>query len=64
LSEATLYKLDIFFRKQLLSWCKSERYRLLRELDLPAVRSFRSSWKRRRDGQEENAGMPDGFFWF
>ena len=32
LSEATLYKLDIIFRKQFLGWTKSEGYALLREL--------------------------------
>jgi hypothetical protein len=40
LSEATLYKLDIFFRKQCSAHCKAEGYKLLRELDLPAARSF------------------------
>ncbi len=43
LSEATVYKLDIFFRKQMLSWCTSEGYKLLSELDLSSVRSFRAS---------------------
>ena len=45
LSEATIYKLDIFFRKQFLTWCKAEGYKLLREIDLRAVQSFRASWK-------------------
>jgi integrase/recombinase XerD len=43
LSEATLYKLNIIFRKQFLTWTKSEGYTLLRELDLRAVQAFRSS---------------------
>src|ERR1039457_6819804 len=37
LSDATVYKLDIFFRKQFLAWCKAEGFRLLREIDLRAV---------------------------
>ena len=45
LSEATLYKLDIIFRKQFLTWAKSEGYTLLRELDLRAVQAIRSTWK-------------------
>jgi hypothetical protein len=64
LSEATLYKLDIFFRKQFLSWCKSEGYRLLRELDLPAVRSFRSSGKDGAMAKKKKQERLTGFFWF
>jgi site-specific recombinase XerD len=64
LSEATLYKLDIFFRKQFLSWCKSEGYRLLRELDLPAARSFRSSWKDGAMAKKKKQERLTGFFWF
>jgi len=30
LADATIYKLDIFFRKQFLAWCKVEGYNLLR----------------------------------
>jgi hypothetical protein len=45
LSEATLYKLDIIFRKQFLTLAKSEGYSLLRELDLRAVEAFGSRWK-------------------
>jgi hypothetical protein len=39
LAEATVYKLDITFRKQFLTWCKAEGYKLLRELDLAAMRT-------------------------
>jgi len=64
LSEATLYKLDIFFRKQFLAWCKSEGYTLLRELDLLAVRSFRSSWKDGAMAKKKKQERLTGFFWF
>jgi hypothetical protein len=64
LSEATLYKLDIFFRKQFLPWCKSEEYRLLRELDFLAVRSFRSSWKDGAMARKKKQERVTGFFWF
>ena len=64
LAPATLYKLDITFRKQFLAWCQSEGYKLLREVDLKALRAYRNTW---RDGplpkkkkQERIAGL----FWF
>jgi hypothetical protein len=40
LSDATLNKLDIFLRKQFLVWCKSEGYKLLREVDLRTSNPF------------------------
>jgi hypothetical protein len=45
LGEATLYKLNIIFRKQLLAWSKAEGYKLLREFDLRAVQAYRATWK-------------------
>lgn len=64
LSEATIYKLDIFFRKQFLTWCKSEGFKLLRELDLAAVRSFRGSWKDGAMAKKKKQERLTGFFWF
>ena len=45
LGEATLYKLNIIFRKQLLTWSKAEGYKLLREFDLRAIQASRATWK-------------------
>lgn len=45
LGEATLYKLNIIFRKQLLAWSKAEGYKLLREFNLRAVQAYRATWK-------------------
>jgi integrase/recombinase XerD len=45
LAESTLYKLDIIFRKQFLSWTHVESYAFLRELDLRAIQAFRATWK-------------------
>ena len=42
---ATLYTLNIIFDRQMLQWCKVEGYKLLREVDLRIVQSFRASWK-------------------
>lgn len=55
----TLYKLEIIFRKQFLAWCKAEGYKLLREFDLRAAPSFRTS-DRWRFSEEEEAGTHDG----
>ncbi len=62
LSDATLYKLDIFFRKQFLVWCKSEGHKLLREVDLRTVQSFRASWVDGAMSKKKKQGAPDGLF--
>lgn len=64
LGEATLYKLDIIFRKQLLGWAKAEGYTLLRELDLRAVQAFRASWKGGGLSKKKKQERLTGFFWF
>jgi integrase/recombinase XerD len=64
LSEATLYKLDIIFRKQFLGWTKSEGYALLRELDLRAVQVFRASWQDGGLAKKKKQERLTGFFWF
>lgn len=45
LAESTLDKLETIFRKQFLGWAKAEGYKLLRELDLRAIQSLRTTWK-------------------
>jgi integrase/recombinase XerD len=64
LSEATVYKLDIFFRKQFLNWSKAEGYKLLREIDLRAVQAFRASWKDGAMAKKKKQERLTGFFWF
>ena len=64
LGEATLYKLEIIFRKQLLTWAKAEGYVLLRELDLRAVQAFRASWKDGALSKKKKQERLTGFFWF
>lgn len=64
LSEATLYKLNIIFQKQFLTWTKSEGYTLLRELDLRAVQAFRSTWKDGGLAKKKKQERLTGFFWF
>jgi integrase/recombinase XerD len=64
LSEATIYKLEIIFRKQFLAWAKSEGYTLLRELDLRAVQTFRASWLDGGLAKKKKQERLTGFFWF
>jgi integrase/recombinase XerD len=64
LSEATIYKLDIFFRKQFLAWCQAEGYKLLREIDLRAVQAFRASWKDGAMAKKKKQERLTGLFWF
>ena len=64
LAEATLYKLDIIFKKQFLAWAKSEGYALLRELDLRAVQAFRTTWKDGGLAKKKKQERLTGFFWF
>ena len=64
LSEATLYKLNIIFDKQLLQWSKAEGYKLLREVDLRVVQSFRASWKDGALAKKKKQERVTGFFWF
>jgi integrase/recombinase XerD len=64
LADATVYKLDITFRKQFLTWCKAEGYKLLRELDLGAMRAFRNTWKDGAMAKKKKQERFTGFFWF
>ena len=62
--EATLYKLDIIFRKQFLTWCKANNYKFLRDVDLRAIQAFRASWKDGALAKKKKQERLTGFFWF
>jgi integrase/recombinase XerD len=64
LSDATLYKLELFLRKQFLAWAKSEGYKHLREIDLRAMQAFRTSWKDGALAKKKKQERMTGFFWF
>jgi integrase len=64
LADATLYKLEIQFRKQFLAWCKAEGYKLLREFDLRAAQSLRASWTDGPLAKKKKQERLTGFFWF
>jgi integrase/recombinase XerD len=55
---------DAKARKQLLSWCKAEGYKFLRELDLPALCSLRFSWKDGVMAKKKKQERLTKFFWF
>ena len=44
LESSTLSKLEGIFRKQFLSWCTSQGYKFLDEVDLDALIGFRDTW--------------------
>jgi len=64
LAEATLDKLTTIFEKQFLAWAKAEGYTLLREMDLRAVQSLRTTWKDGSLAKKKKQERVTGFFWF
>ena len=59
LGEATLYKLEIIFRKQLLTWAKAEGYRPTAGVGPSRCAGFQSVVERWRSFQKEEAGEAD-----
>lgn len=64
LAESTLSKLETIFEKQFLTWAKAEGYTLLREIDLRAIQSFRTTWKDGGLAKKKKQERVTGFFWF
>ncbi|WP_260705897.1 tyrosine-type recombinase/integrase [Edaphobacter flagellatus] len=64
LADSTLAKLETIFKKQFLSWAKAEGYTLLREIDLRAIQSFRTTWKDGGLAKKKKQERLTGFFWF
>lgn len=64
LAESTLSKLTTIFEKQFLTWAKAEGYSLLKEMDLRAVQSFRTTWKDGGMAKKKKQERMTGFFWF
>src|SRR5579862_2512036 len=63
-SEATIYKKQIIFERQLPAFCKSKGIRFLSELDVNTVREWRSTWKDDALARHKKQGRVLGFFWF
>jgi integrase/recombinase XerD len=64
LAQSTLDKLETIFKKQFLTWAKAEGYALVREMDLRACQSFRSTWKDGGLAKKKKQERLTGFFWF
>lgn len=64
LALSTLGKLETIFRKQFLAWARAEGFTLLREIDLRAVQSFRTTWKDGSLAKKKKQERMTGFFWF
>ena len=64
LAPSTLSKLVSIFERQFLTWAKAEGYTLLREIDLRAVQSFRTTWTDGGLAKKKKQERVTGFFWF
>ena len=61
---ATLQKHRNLLEKRLLPWCEAKGYRLLKQLDVDAVREFRSDWPDSPITAQKNLERLRAFFWF
>jgi integrase/recombinase XerD len=64
LRDSTLSKLDTIFRKQFLTWAAKRRFTRLADLDVVALRDFRSSWKDKPLAKSKKQSRVMGFFHF
>jgi hypothetical protein len=63
LESSTLSKLEGIFRKQFLTWCTSEGYKFLDEIDLDALLLFRNTWIDGPLAKRKKQERLIGFFW-
>ena len=61
---ATLQKHRNLLEKRLLPWCERRRCHLLKQLDVDAVREFRSEWPDSPLTAQKNLERLRAFFWF
>jgi site-specific recombinase XerD len=61
---ATLQKHTNLLEKRLLPWCAFKGYRLLKQLDVDAVRQFRSGWPDSPVTAQKNLERLRAFLWF
>ncbi len=64
LRQSTLSKLDTIFRKQFLTWAAKRRFVRLADLDVVALRDFRSSWTDKPLAKSKKQSRVMGFFHF
>jgi integrase len=63
-SEATFYKKRLVFEKLLRAFCEQKGIRFLSEMDLNALREWRSTWKVDALSRYKRQGQVLGFLWF
>jgi integrase/recombinase XerD len=63
LESSTLSKLEGIFRKQFLTWFRSEGYKFLDEIDLDALLLFRDTWIDGLLAKRKKQERLIGFFW-
>ncbi len=61
---STLQKHRNLLEKRLLPWCATKGYRLLKRLDVDAVREFRAGWADSPLTAQKNLERLRAFFWF
>ena len=61
---ATLAKHRNVLEKRLLPWCEEHGYRLLKQLDVTAVREFRAGWSDSPITAQKNLERLRAFLWF
>jgi site-specific recombinase XerD len=64
LASSTLAKLETTFEKQLLQWARLNKVTELAELDIVAMRDFRSTWKDAPLAKGKKQSRLTGFFYF
>ncbi len=64
LRDSTITKLTTVFQKQFVPWCHSNDLYLLREITLPHLQAWRSTWKDRALAAKKKQERVSGFFWF
>lgn len=64
LASSTLSKLKTTFEKQLLQWAKLSKFTALADLDIVAMRDFRSTWKDAPLAKSKKQSRLTGFFYF
>jgi hypothetical protein len=61
---ATIAKKRTIFEKQLAAYCRDRGIRFLTELDVRAIREWRSTWQDEAPARAKKQGRVLGFFWF
>ncbi len=63
LEASTISKLTTIFRKQFLAWSQGEGFTYIDELDLDAMKNFRSTWEDGALAKSKKQDRVVGFFW-